>query len=193
MPKQGGVRQAGFQPDWFLMVLPALMQLRPDAVDRFKPQTPGNPPDGERRLLPWQHLHTGAPPRVPWGALPGCWLGTGWAMAWRGSRGPAGEGLSGAVPAIGNAAGPGILPVALAVLVRAPDIALFSAFLALRAPDCNGWARGRVSGQGCEWEGGSLNVPAPVPSEAGARRGHSLWERIPFRFKRLVAALRVRA
>ena len=36
----------------------------------------------------------------------------------------------GAVPAIGNEPGPGILPVVSAVLVRAPDIALFLVFLA---------------------------------------------------------------
>jgi hypothetical protein len=38
--------------------------------------------------------------------------------------------FGGALPAIGNEPDRGILPVASAVLVRAPDIALFLAFLA---------------------------------------------------------------
>ena len=50
--------------------------------------------------------------------------------ACRGSRLSAGKGLSGAIPAIGNEPGRGTLPVVSAVIVRAPDIALFLAFLA---------------------------------------------------------------
>jgi len=47
-----------------------------------------------------------------------------------GSRVSAGKGISGAVPAIGNEPGRGILPVASAALGRALDIALFWEFLA---------------------------------------------------------------
>jgi hypothetical protein len=51
-------------------------------------------------------------------------------MTCRGSRVPAGKGISGVVPGIGTEPGRATLPVASAALGRAPDIVLFLAFVA---------------------------------------------------------------
>jgi hypothetical protein len=45
----------------------------------------------------------------------------------------------------------GTLPVGAGRLGRTPHIALSGAFLALRAPDCNGWPRGGFLGGRRDW------------------------------------------
>jgi len=53
--------------------------------------------------------------------------------------------------AIGNGTGCGTQPVGPNAAADIPVIALFPVFLALRASNCNGWARAwGFSGQGCE-------------------------------------------
>jgi len=63
-------------------------------------------------------------------------------------------------PAIRNEPGRGILPVASGVRVGAPDIALFLAFLVLRAPDCSGWTPRWVPGRGRKWHREELRSPS---------------------------------
>jgi hypothetical protein len=55
--------------------------------------------------------------------------------------------------AIGNGAGCGTPPVGSNAGVDIPVIALFQAFLALRASNCNGWARSWVRGRDAKGAG----------------------------------------
>src|ERR1017187_5452199 len=83
--------------------------------------------------------------------------------------------LTPAVLAIGNGAGCGTPPVGATAAVATPVIAFLLAFLALRASNCNGWARSWGSGQGCEGDRGrrcigSANQHAPLDDAVGQQQ-----------------------
>ena len=82
--------------------------------------------------------------------------------------------------AIGNGAGCGTPPVGSNAAVDIPVIVLFLAFLALRASNCNGWARSWGSGQGCERGRGRRCIrPGQRPQRPphGPVEGHSIGSR----------------
>ncbi len=81
-------------------------------------------------------------------------------------RAPAGAGISGAIPPIGNGPGRGLLTVGACGFRSTPPIVLLGAFLALRASVCNGCPRGWDRDDGAI---GTQEEPA------GFRRNRRAW------------------